>query len=125
MDSLVSLHRFLAFLPLQACFTGCASQILDGGPFAGTCRTFVLVVVECVMLRVRSSTCRLCEGILCWKGVGRRPEVVVVECVMPDFLHAAPIRDDTVLDRQSRQAQHNNDALIFVSRPGLAALHCH
>ena len=49
----------------------------------------------------------------------RNPECVV-ECVMPDFLHVVPIRDDVVLDGQLLQAQQSNDAQCL-SRPGLAA----
>ena len=44
---------------------------------------------------------------------------------MPDFLHVVPIRDDTVRDGQSRQAQHSNDAQCVCIPPwagGTAAI---
>ena len=93
-------------------FTNCC---YNWRPFTRTRGTLVFVIVECVM-RVRSSTCRLCAAMKAFfrhKGVGRRPEVVVV-------LHVVPIRDGTVLDGQSRQAQHSDAQYLH---PALGGRH--
>ena len=47
------------------------------------------------------------------EGVGRYRQVVVIERVMPDFLHVVPIRDDNAHNQRSRQTRRSDAQHLY------------